>query len=119
MSPLFYHVTHVIGVMFLFAGFGALMSAGENRGRAMMLHGIGLVILLVAGFGLIAKQHASAPTVYSYSAHWVIAKMVIWLVMGALPVLAKKKVLPIGAVIAIALVLGGTAAYLGYMKPAF
>jgi len=116
MSPAFYHVAHIVGVMFVFAGFGALLSAGEKRGGAMALHGIGLLILLVAGFGMIAKNHPAAPTVYSYTAPWVITKAVIWLVLGALPVLAKKRVLPGGAVVAIALILGATAAYLGYFK---
>lgn len=116
MSVFFYDFLHVVGVMFLFAGFGALLSA-ENRSRAMMLHGIGLVILLVAGFGILAKNHPAAPAVYSYTAPWVLAKLVIWLILGALPVLAKKRVLPVGGVITLAIVLGSAAAYLCFFKP--
>jgi hypothetical protein len=110
MSP--YHIAHLVGIMFLFAGFGGLLTASDNRSRAMMMHGIGLLILLVSGFGLIAKMGTP------YTAHWVIGMMVIWVVLGGLPVLAKRRVLPIGAIIAIALILGGAAAYLGYLKPA-
>ncbi len=116
MSADVYKFLHLFGVMFLFAGIGAVAYAGENRGKAMATHGIGLLLLLVAGFGMLAKLHPAAPTVYSYTAWWVIVKMVIWLALGALPVLAKKRVLPPCGVIAVALVLGGVAAYLGHFK---
>ena len=48
---------------------------------------------------------------------WVILKLVIWLALGALPVLGKKKVLPCCAVWVLALLLGMGAAYLGIYKP--
>ena len=111
MSPAFYHIAHLVGIMFLFAGFGGLVSAEGNRGKAMINHGIGLLILLVSGFGLIAKL--AVP----YTAHWVIGMFVIWLILGGLPVLAKRRVLSPCVVVCIALVLGGVAAWLGYLKP--
>ena len=108
MSPVFYHIAHLVGLMFLFIGFGGLAS-GYSKG-AMKFHGIGLVILLVAGFGLIAKLQLS------YTAPFVIAKIVIFLVLGALPSLQKRGKLSGGAVIGVAAVLGALAAYLGYTK---
>jgi hypothetical protein len=54
----------------------------------------------------------------SYTAPWVIGKFIIWLALGALPVLAKKRVLQPGVIVLIAVALGGVAAYLGYLKPA-
>lgn len=109
MTPVFYHILHVVGAIILFAGIGAAIG-GDARARktGMMLHGIGLVILLVAGFGLIAKLKLP------YTTPFIIAKAIIWLLMGALPAFAKR--LPVGAALLIALVLGGCAAYLGYMK---
>ena len=111
MSPAFYHIAHLLGIMFVFAGFGGLVGEG-NRGKAMMNHGIGLLILLVSGFGLIQKMGLS------YTAHWVIGMFVIWLILSFLPVLAKRRVLSPCIVVTIALVLGGVAAWLGYLKPA-
>ena len=108
MSPLFYHVAHLVGLMFLFVGIGSL-AGGHSKG-AMKFHGIGLLILLVAGFGAIAKLKLS------YTAPFIIAKLVIWLLLGALPVLIKRKVLPAGGAVILAIVLGGCAAYLGYVK---
>lgn len=111
MSPVFYHILHLVGLIVLFVGFGGLLSGDASARRsAMKFHGIGLIILLVAGFGLIAKLKLS------YSAPFVIAKLVIFLLLGALPVLAKRKVLPAGGVVLLAVVLGGCAAYLGYTK---
>jgi hypothetical protein len=109
MSPAFYHIAHLVGLMFLFLGFGALIG-GQSRKAAMQFHGIGLVIMLIAGFGLIAKLGLS------YSAPWVLVKLGIWLALGALPVLAKKGVLSVRAVAVIAVVLAGFAAASGYLK---
>ncbi len=108
MSPAFYHVAHLVGLILLFLGFGG-MAGGYSKG-AMKFHGTGLLILLVAGFGLIAKLKLS------YTAPFVIAKLVIFLVLGALPVLLKRRVLPPGAAVILAVVLGACAAYLGYVK---
>jgi hypothetical protein len=44
--------------------------------------------------------------------------MGLWLVLGFLPVLARKRLLAPQAVLLIAIVVGGVLAYLGYMKPA-
>ncbi len=107
MSIAFYHIAHLVGLIFLFAGFGALAS-GNRKG--MMYHGIGLLILLIAGFGLIAKLKLE------YTSPFIIAKFVIFLILGFLPVLVKKKTLSATAVLWIAIVLGGCAAYLGYLK---
>jgi hypothetical protein len=109
MSPAFYHIAHLVGFMFVLLGFGALLGE-QSRRTAMRLHGIGLVIMLVAGFGLIAKLGLS------YSAPWVIAKMVIWLALGVLPVLSKRGVLSVRGVLVIAVILAGLAASMGYLK---
>lgn len=107
MSIAFYHVLHIAGLLTLFIGFGALL--GSNYKAAMKWHGIGLVIMIVAGFGMLGKLGLmkSLPT-------WSFIKMGIWLAMGALPVLAKRKVLPHGAVVFIAVLLAIFAATLGY-----
>lgn len=112
MPPHVYHILHLIGVIFLFVGIGSMLTTSGSARPGMKFHGIGLLLLLVAGFGMLAKLKLS------YSAPWVIAKFVIWLVLGALPVLAKKRALQPGVIVMIAIVLGGVAAYLGYLKPA-
>lgn len=120
MSPQIYHFLHLIGLIFVFIGFGGLLSSDGAR-KAMMWHGIGLVISLVSGFGMLAKFNkllpAGAPSYYSQP--WVWAKFALWLVLGFLPVLAKRRVLPAKTVVLIAAVVGAGLAYLGYFKPSF
>jgi hypothetical protein len=111
MSPAFYHIAHLIGFMLLLLGLGAAAAGNESsRKTGMKFHGIGLVIMFIAGFGLLAKLQLS------YTSAWVIAKVVIWLLLGALPVLGKKGILTGQGMMIVALVLGGLAASMGYLK---
>ncbi len=111
MSLPFYHLLHLAGVICLFVGFGGLLSA-ESVKKAMMWHGIGLVLLLISGFGAMAKLG-----LMSHMPVWAILMLVIWLILGGLPVLAKRHVLSRPATVTVALALGIFAAYLGYLKP--
>lgn len=113
MNPLLYKVIHLAGVIGLFTSFGAILAGTHEKCRkaATIMHGVSLLLLLVAGFGLLAK-------LYQNQFHgWVIAKLVIWLLLGAAPVLAGRKLLPAGATLFGVLLLGVAAAYLGIMKP--
>ncbi len=118
MPPHIYHIIHIVGLTILFAGFGGLLSRDESaRKTAMKLHGIGLLIMLIAAFGFIASTNKGTPGAFSYSSPFVMVKGVIFLLMGALPVFAKKKVLSPIAVILIAVLLAGIADYIGLVKP--
>lgn len=112
MSPQIYHIIHLLGLIGVFIGFGALLSG--NSKAAMKWHGTGLLISLVSGFGMVAKLHIPI-----MSSPWLLTKIGLWLVLGFLPVLAKRRVLSASAVVSIAAVIGAALAYLGYMKPGF
>jgi len=107
MSITVYNIIHIVGVLFLCIGFLALLSAKSAR-KGMMFHGIGLVILFVSGFGQLAKLGMSA-----HMPSWVIVKILLWLVLGFLPVLAKRHVLSRPVTVLLAFIVGGFAAYLG------
>lgn len=47
--------------------------------------GIGLTLILVAGFGLISKLG------HSFTDTWILVKFVIWLILGALVALINRK----------------------------
>lgn len=113
MSLQTYHILHLVGLILVFVGFGGLLSSDGAR-KAMKWHGIGLVISLVSGFGMLAKMGimGSMPV-------WVWIKIALWLVLGFLPVLSKRRVLSAPVVVLIAMVVGAVLAYLGYMKPVF
>jgi len=115
MSLPFYHIIHLIAVMALFAGVGAALGGADNPGVrkfGAVLRGVGLLLLLVTGFGLLAKlQLMKAMPV------WVWLKLGIWLIAAVLPIFVRRKVLPATTAVFIALALGATAAWLGYLKP--
>ena len=91
MDPNFYQVLHIIGISMVFLGYGALlarsMAAPENvsvRKLGSITSGIGLLLILVAGFGLVAKLD-------NYTETWILVKFVIWLIFGGLIVLINRK----------------------------
>lgn len=114
MDPITYKILHVIGALFLFAGIGGLLGIGENRGQINKLvsifSGIGLLLLLVAGMGLQAKLVQAWPL-------WLILKLVIWVVMIVIFVLAKKEKMAPKMAVWISLVLGAVVAWLCLAKP--
>ena len=92
MDPSFYQVLHIVGISMVFLGYGALlarsMAAPENvsiRKLGSITSGIGLLLILVAGFGLIPKLG------HSYTETWILVKLIIWLILGGLIVLINRK----------------------------
>ena len=111
MTREFYLIIHLTGISLLALGVGGMLAGGEKRKTFAMLQGIGLRVMLVSGFGLLAKLGLGIP-------HFAIVKIVLWCLIGALPVLFRKLKTPLFAEILIALILVGVMAYLGLMKPA-
>ncbi|MCB1229091.1 MAG: hypothetical protein KDN19_02430 [Verrucomicrobiae bacterium] len=110
MSPEFYKIIHVIGILCLFAGIGGFLTYGNQQAPRVkmvaILHGVGLILILISGFGMVAKYGYGFPV-------WVILKVILWLGLGSLLGLAKSgKISPRNAVI-VGLALGFVAAYAG------
>lgn len=118
MSYGFYKVLHLVAVLFLFTSLGSLAvnaAAGGSaklRKLAMAGHGISLAVVLVAGFGLLAKLG-----VMSHFPLWAWGKLVVWLLLGlAVVALKRKPEWATGLWVAMP-VLGGIAAWLAVTKP--
>ncbi|MCB9876446.1 MAG: hypothetical protein H6835_02500 [Planctomycetes bacterium] len=107
-----YKLLHVIGVLCLFLGLGGVLALGKKDGAKlfMILHGIGLLVMLVAGIGYAHKASMGWP-------NWMIAKIGCWLLLGALPVLVRKGVLPTAVAFLLTLGIGGAAVWLVQAKP--
>jgi uncharacterized membrane protein SirB2 len=117
----FYKVLHLIGIMFLFFSVGGMVLHGMNGGTKesngsrkwlVIGHGVSLVVILVAGFGLLARLGLTQGFPL-----WVWPKLAIWLAMGAVIALAYR-----GQAVAKALwvaipLLGAVAAWLAIYKP--
>lgn len=109
MDPDIYKVIHLAGVIILFGALGAgvYTASSKNNKLAGALHGISLVLILVSGFGLVAKIWENQFT------WWIILKLLIWLLLGGAYTLAKKRLLPENTAFAFILGLGVVAAILG------
>lgn len=88
----FYQILHFAGIIMIFMGYGALLARSligsddtSVRKLGSITSGIGLFLVLLAGFGLIAKLG------HSYSAPWLIVKLLIWLALGSIISLINRK----------------------------
>lgn len=109
MDPILLKTLHLAGVFALFTSFGAVMLGGTGKKGASALHGISLILILLIGFAMLKK-----PPMDQY---WWMAKLGLWLFLGAAPVLTKRKVLPAPVVLTLCLVAAIAAAWLGLRKP--
>lgn len=89
-----YKVMHLLGIFLLLTGMGGVWalsvvgtpdrSSGTRR-LLMISHGIAVLLVLVAGFGLLAKLGVMG----AWPA-WVWLKIGIWVVLGGLPALLLR-----------------------------
>jgi hypothetical protein len=117
----FYKVLHLIGLFTVILSLGGMclhvISGGtkDYAGRkwAALFHGLGLAIVLIAGFGLLAKEGLMQGGMPG----WVTGKLIIWLILGGMPVFVYRQ--PKMAKLFWFLILGftGVAAWLAIYKP--
>lgn len=121
MTYTFYKVLHIFSIVLLFVSIGGLSLHGINGGNkesnkasklVAITHGVAMLLILTAGFGLMARLGFTKTWPV-----WLYPKLVIWLLMGgSLAVLQRKPewgkilwwVLPM---------LAAAAAYLAIAKP--
>lgn len=106
-----YKIIHLVGIAALAIGLGGMIAGGNHRKIFAILEGLALLVMLVSGFGLLAKLHLGFP-------HFAMAKTVLWVVIGAMPMVLRRVNAPIEAGIVISLTLIGIMAWLGVVKPA-
>lgn len=117
---LVYKTFHVVGVMLIVAALGGMAVHAANGGpRAQSLtrrlttatHGLGLLLVLVAGFGMLARLGGSA------GSGWVLIKLVIWLALGAAAVVPYRRPQLARALFLIVPLLAALAAIVAITKP--
>lgn len=116
-----YKVVHVAGIGLLFAALGAAALASaqgllQDRNRARKIigiaHGTALVLMLVSGFGLLARLGVTGAWPL-----WVWAKIALWLVLGAATALIRRVPERFAWVLFALPLLAALAAYLAFYKP--
>jgi hypothetical protein len=99
MSLTFYRIVHLLGIFLLFLGLGgrAVLSFQPNPksspGHKLVgiLHGTGLIIVLVGGFGMLAKLGLTGEEMSMGGLGWLMAKILIWVALGASIMIPAKK----------------------------
>ena len=118
MSIEFYRVLHIVGIMLVFMSLGAAIlhsanggSREQNPSRKLVsaLNGTGLLLLLVAGFGMLARLQLMSGGLPP----WIYPKLLVWLLLGASPVLIVRKPGSAPLMWFALPLLGGVAAYFG------
>lgn len=112
MNPLILKALHLAAVFALFTSLGATLLAGSGKKAASILHGVSLVLILLLGFAIMGINKMPMSGTY-----WWMAKLGLWLFIGAAPVLAKRKVLSSSTVMLLCLIAATCAAYLAMAKP--
>lgn len=96
MSYEFYKVLHVVGIMLVFLSLGGATLHAANGGTREVnpsrkvvaaLHGLGMLLLIVAGFGMLARISQMSSGI----PHFVYPKLLVWLVLGAAPAILSRK----------------------------
>jgi len=112
-----YKIAHIVGLTLVFLGLGAIMLGARDDRRpprcGVILHGVGLLIMLVGGFGMMARLNI---VTFPWPG-WVFGKVGVWLALGALPALAKRGVVQGLASVLLAAGLAGVSAWLAIYKP--
>jgi hypothetical protein len=119
----FYNVVHIVGIVLAMSALGATaihaLNGGTrqtNRARALVaaLHGVGVLLILVGGFGMLARlgfRHgANFPG-------WLWVKLAVWVAVAALVVVPYRRPALAKPVYVALPILGGLAAYMAIYKP--
>jgi hypothetical protein len=90
-----YRLIHLAGIGLFVVALAGVAFAAANGGTkddtrrwklAVILHGVGLILALIGGFGMAARAGMLAAGLPG----WIHAKITLWLVAGALIVIPKR-----------------------------
>ena len=118
-----YKVLHLVAVLLLFLCFGGLAlyvagggtrAANPNRALIAALHGTAAFLVLLGGFGLLARLGV----IQGGFPLWVWLKLTIWLVLAFAVLLPYRRPALARPLFLLYPVLGGLAAWAAIYKPA-
>jgi hypothetical protein len=118
-----YKLIHIFGILLLIFTLGGFWLQAtddrvrvSSRGRKLlgMVHGAALLIILVAGFGLLARLGISHWVAWPW---WVWGKVGIWMLLAVTPLVIRQSVTLTRSLWLTVPILGALAAYLAIYKP--
>jgi hypothetical protein len=116
-----YKLLHILGILVLFLALGGLTLHAANGGvkdtnhrrkLVMATHGIGLFVILLGGFGMLARLGINTGF-----PGWIWGKLAVWVVLGALVMLPYRFPALARPLWLIVPLLGTAAAYMALYKP--
>ncbi len=122
LSYQFYKTFHILGAFTVIAMLGGIalhvLNGGtrqSNLGRILVavLHGVALIVVLVAGFGLMARLNMMQQSMPI----WIYVKIGVWLVLGGMGTLIYRQPALAKVFLVLTPVLGGLAAWMAVYKP--
>jgi len=116
MSYFSYKILHLFAVLLLFTSLGSLAAAGSGGERlrrlASVAHGVALAVILVAGFGLLARLG-----LFGSIPGWAWFKIGLWLLLGLAVLPLRRKPEWTVWLWPLIPVVGGLAAWMAVQKP--
>lgn len=117
-----YKLVHLFGLLLAFSALGGMAvhaasggtaRASGVRGTVLTMHGLGVFLLLLGGFGMLARLGI----VQGGLPGWIIAKLGVWTVIAVLAALPYRKPATAKWTLVALPFLGILAAYLAVYKP--
>lgn len=116
-----YKLLHYAGLFLLFTSLGGLCAVRLGQGQGAegerwlkLLHGMALLMAIVAGFGMLARLGQASPATWPA---WAWLKLALWAALGAAPVLIKRAERLAGLLLVLLPLLGLFGALLVLYKP--
>lgn len=118
MSYEFYKIIHIVGIILVFMALGAALLHRGNGGTrehnpsrklVSAQHGLGLLLILVAGFGMLAVRQMMTNGLPGF----IHPKLLVWILLGAAPVLINRVPRSVPTLWVVLPLLGAIAAYFG------
>ncbi len=116
-----YKLLHYAGLFLLFTSLGGLcavrlgqVQAAEGERWLKLLHGMALLMVFVAGFGMLARLGQASPAGWPA---WVWLKLAVWTALGAAPVVVKRTERLAGLLLVVLPLIGLFGALLVLYKP--
>jgi hypothetical protein len=111
-----YKVVHYLGIFMVVTALAATFARSAQGGapdpwkkRLNVVHGVALFLVLLGGFGMLARLDAGFPG-------WIVAKLGVWLVLGGI-VAARKSPAASARALVLVPVLAVLAGWIAYAKP--
>lgn len=124
LSRNFYEIVHILGIALIFAAIGGVAVHAANGGtratsrtRELLasVHGGGAFLILLGGFGMLARLGFRG-TLADFPG-WLWVKIIIWTVLGGLTLLPYRRPQLAKPFILLMPLLAALAAYMAVYKP--